>query len=283
MNVTALGYLGLETASSLDEWSAFARDVLGASVLKDGDRLLLRIDEHVYRIEVRHASKNGVSHVGWDVGTPVRLAQLRERLAQSGVACEPGSAALCRDRGVVSMLQCRDPAGTQLELFYGRMNPAAPFVSPHGVRFVTGELGLGHVVFRANPYADTLRFYQELLGFRMTDLWATDEFTLVFMHCNRRHHSLALRPGNDGSELIHFMLEVEGVDAVGLAAERGANAISRTIGRHFNDGMFSCYFRTPSAFEVEYGTQGRLIDDATWSVGQIDNPSGWGHQKRPGA
>ena len=49
------------------------------------------------------------------------------------------------------------------------------------------------------------------------------------------------------------------------------------LGRHTNDLMTSFYVRTPSGFEVEYGT-GRLIDDESWETGAYDAQSIWGHK-----
>ena len=51
-----------------------------------------------------------------------------------------------------------------------------------------------------------------------------------------------------------------------------------TLGRHTNDRMTSFYVRTPSGFEIEYGTGGLLVDDATWVVRPYDAGSVWGHK-----
>lgn len=205
---------------------------------------------------------------------------MHTKLLGAGIDVVRGDAEACLARGVLGLLCFDDPAGIALELFYGRMAPTEPFVSPIGTKFVTGPLGLGHVVFRVPNYDATLKFYREVLGFRITDVWRGDSGSAVFMHCNSRHHSLALRDGVTSPELIHFMVEVDSVDSVGLASDRGDDLISRTMGRHFNDQMLSCYFKTPSGFEVEYGTGGRLVNDDNWLVGQIDQPSGWGHKRR---
>ena len=54
------------------------------------------------------------------------------------------------------------------------------------------------------------------------------------------------------------------------------------IGKHPNDQMTSFYVRTPSGFEIEYGTGGLEIPmDKPWPVGQFDALSLWGH-KPPG-
>ena len=44
-----------------------------------------------------------------------------------------------------------------------------PAVSPYGNRFVTGDMGLGHVVLPVTEEEPALRFYTEVLGFRLRD------------------------------------------------------------------------------------------------------------------
>ena len=63
------------------------------------------------------------------------------------------------------------------------------------------------------------------------------------------------------------MLEVGSLDDVGSALDIAIARdlpLAMSLGRHTNDLMTSFYVRTPSGFEIEYGTGGRLIDDATW-------------------
>ena len=77
------------------------------------------------------------------------------------------------------------------------------------------------------------------------------------------------------------MLEVESLDDVGatldVCLERGIRVSS--LGLHTNDRMTSFYLQTPSGFEIEYGWNGLLVDDATWTTGVIDRPSVWGHHQ----
>jgi 3,4-dihydroxy-9,10-secoandrosta-1,3,5(10)-triene-9,17-dione 4,5-dioxygenase len=54
--------------------------------------------------------------------------------------------------------------------------------------------------------------------------------------------------------------------------------VSATLGRHANDLMVSFYARTPGGFDVEYGTDGRRVDDATWVSRETTAVSLWGHQ-----
>jgi hypothetical protein len=81
------------------------------------------------------------------------------------------------------------------------------------------------------------------------------------------------------------MLEVASIDDVGSALDivnERRIPLAMSLGRHTNDHMTSFYVRSPSGFEIEYGTGGRLIDDATWEVGTYDAPSFWGHKPPAG-
>jgi 3,4-dihydroxy-9,10-secoandrosta-1,3,5(10)-triene-9,17-dione 4,5-dioxygenase len=176
-------------------------------------------------------------------------------------------------------------------VFSGAALEHRPAVSPYGNRFVTGFLGLGHVVLPVSDDESALRFYTDVLGFRLRDsmrmapelfgrpaglpLW------MRFLGCNPRHHSLALAPFPAPAGIVHLMIEVASLDDVGRAmdrcARRGAPA-SATLGRHANDLMVSFYVRTPGGFDIEYGTDGRLVDDATWVSQETTAISLWGHR-----
>jgi 3,4-dihydroxy-9,10-secoandrosta-1,3,5(10)-triene-9,17-dione 4,5-dioxygenase len=54
--------------------------------------------------------------------------------------------------------------------------------------------------------------------------------------------------------------------------------MSATLGRHANDLVVSFYVATPGGFDIEYGTDGRLVDDATWISRETTAISLWGHQ-----
>ena len=102
-----------------------------------------------------------------------------------------------------------------------------------------------------------------------------------FLRCNGRHHSLAIAESDTGG-LVHFMLEAQTLDDVGLAldaAYRGGFKVMRALGRHTNDQMVSFYSRTPAGFDVEFGQGAIEVDEATWRVSRHDRPSSWGHTR----
>ena len=60
-------------------------------------------------------------------------------------------------------------------------------------------------------------------------------------------------------------------------ANRCGRKLTGTMGRHANDHMVSFYMQSPAGFDVEYGAEGRTIDD--WSRYEVfeSTPSFWGH------
>jgi len=101
-----------------------------------------------------------------------------------------------------------------------------------------------------------------------------------FLGCNPRHHSLALVPMPAPAGIVHLMIEAASLDDVGRALDRCGRRgapVSGTLGRHANDHMVSFYVRTPGGFDIEYGTDGLLVDDATWISRETTAVSLWGH------
>ena len=292
MMIGCLGYLGLNV-SDLDAWTAFSTNVLGlmAGVSIDGERRF-RTDAQAWRIALHAGPEDDVAYVGFEVAGPSELAVARQRLREAGVAFRDGDSHQIRARGVTDLISCEDPDQLPVEIYFGPSERTeAPFTSPAGISgFVTGDQGLGHIVLSTRDIDRTRSFYQDLLGFRLSDIIHMQMgpnfgFDMEFFHCNSRHHTIALVPVPAAKHLHHFMLQVQTIDEVGFALERAQAAnvpITATLGRHTNDQMFSFYSRTPSGFEVEFGYGARTVDDTNWRIARHDKPSSWGH-KRPGA
>jgi biphenyl-2,3-diol 1,2-dioxygenase len=192
-------------------------------------------------------------------------------------------------RGVTGGAAVKDPDGLAIELVHGLRNAPRPFLSPQGATFVTGTQGLGHVVLTTANVELSLKFYAAL-GFGVSDYIKVElapglTVNLVFLHCNARHHTVALLPVPMPKRLNHLMLEVASVDMV-LRAYYRAQALGapivRHIGRHTNDHMFSFYAQTPAGFDVEYGFGARHVGP-DWTVEQYSAISLWGHDAASGA
>jgi 2,3-dihydroxybiphenyl 1,2-dioxygenase len=185
----------------------------------------------------------------------------------------------------LGLVRFLDPNGIPSELYYGPLvRFEERFTSPRVIEgFEAGELGLGHIVISVEDLRESLRFYRDLLGMRVSDFIRLDvgsgrRVTVAFLRCNPRHHSVALVPMSSAKRLQHFMVQVRSIDDVGatyyLCQERGATTSS--LRRHTNDHMLSFYVRSPSGFEVEYGWGGRLVDERTWQVQYHERSIIWG-------
>jgi 2,3-dihydroxybiphenyl 1,2-dioxygenase len=286
MSVASLGYLGFQVKDTA-KWDAFATGVLGLMRGEAPGRY--RLDDLAWRIAVDAGDADDLAFAGFEVAGPSELADLHAKLTEAGVAVGNGDPELLAERGVLGLISCRDPDGLAVEVFYGpTRRTEAPFASPAGVgAFVTGEQGLGHIVLATKDLPAARSFYQDLLGFRLSDIirmqpTPTFGFEMEFFHCNPRHHTLALIPVPMPKRLHHFMVQVPTLDAVGFALERATAAgapITSSLGRHTNDHMVSFYVGSPAGFEVEFGHGALEVDDATWRVSRHDKPSSWGHKR----
>jgi len=286
MGVSALGYIGLEVAD-LGQWRSYATGFLGLMDVSQSDtELRLRADARAWRISVSQGKADDLAFAGFEVRDAASLESVCDSLNAAGFAAV-FDAAIAKKRGVTGLATTRDPNGVPIEIYFGAVESfESPMVSPAGVSgFLTGDQGLGHIVLYVRDVEATKRFYMDGLGFRLSDMIdmeieAGRSLELTFLHCNPRHHTIALVPAPMPKRLHHFMLQVDSMEDVGLAydrAERTGVRIAETLGRHTNDHMFSFYAHTPSGFQVEYGWGARTIDK-NWAVVRHKKPSIWGHK-----
>jgi 3,4-dihydroxy-9,10-secoandrosta-1,3,5(10)-triene-9,17-dione 4,5-dioxygenase len=250
------------------------------------------MDELPARIVVVPGERDRLAASGWELADPAALGRLTAVLADAGVAVKEAGPGELADRRVGQMISVDDPFGNRLEFFCGAALDTRAALSAYGTRFVTGEQGMGHAVLPGTDDAAVLRFYTDVLGFRLRDSMRLIPETIGlppsdrplwmrFLGCSPRHHSVALAPIPAPSGLIHLMVETETIDDVGRAMDRCAKykaPLISTLGRHANDDMVSFYVRTPSGFDIEYGTGGRTVDDRTWVARQTTAHSVWGHR-----
>jgi 2,3-dihydroxybiphenyl 1,2-dioxygenase len=285
----SLGYLVFEV-SRPDAWRAFAVDILGCQIADDaaGEACALRVDEAAYRLLLRQGKADDLAVLGWAMRDAAALENFRECLENVGIGVETFTAADLAARRVTAGLRFRDPQGLVNEAVIGLPAAGTPFasvVTPGGFR--TGEFGLGHAVLAVGRNAAAMEaFYMDVVGLRLTERIDTRIGPIkvdgAFLHCNRRHHSLALIAVPSRKRLLHFMLQVNQLRDVGLALKRARQAgINPTLdlGQHPDpDGTVSFYAPTPSGFDFEIGAGSGAIDPATHRVEVKTVTSDWGHR-----
>jgi len=291
IDIKSLGYVRVES-TDLEQWRHFAGKVLGLVEVRGPNpgHLYFRMDEVSARIVVTPSEHDRMGATGWEVADARALADAVEHLKNSGVLVHEGTPEELEDRRVEGMVRFEDPFENVWELFHGITYEARPLVTPYANTFVTGEQGLGHIVIPVTDDVEALRFYTEVLGFRLRDsMRMPGEFVgkepgstawLRFLGCNPRHHSLAFLPMPNPAKCVHIMVEVTKLDDVGRALERVRKhgvPLSATLGRHMNDQMVSFYVKSPGGFDVEFGCEGLTVDDATWVSRESTAVSYWGH------
>lgn len=285
MDIKQLGYLGLNSTHP-EAFTTYATEFLGLQATPgEGGTTQFRMDERYQRITVEPSHVDGGAYYGWEIADNSAFAAAADELSDADVRFEEASQLELEVRRVERMIHFRDPAGNRAELYTGAADGDGEFTSARDIPgFITGDMGLGHVVLAGPDVSALQRFYVDTLGFKVSDTMR-QPFQATFLHTNPRHHSIAFVDGPffgiDEPFLHHFMLEVEQIDDVGrtydLAQDSGV-PIAMSLGRHTNDNMFSFYATSPVGVHTEFGSGGILIDDDCWEVREIPGPDLWGHR-----
>ena len=280
MPLGALGYTRIRS-DRIADWADYGPRFLGLELVERTSTLArFRMDDRSQRIIV--SSEAAASNAfGWEVEDAAALEAIAARLEKTNTAVRRLEAAECAERRIAAGIAFADPAGNGLEAFHGAEAAAEPFKSGRSISgFRTGIMGMGHAVLHVEKVDDLRWFYQDVLGFNLSD-YALKPFKAYFFHLNPRHHSLALiETGKRG--IHHVMMELMQLDDVGQAYDiaLAEQRVATTLGRHTNDFMTSFYARSPDDFMIEYGWGGRRIDPATWTPSEMTyGPSLWGHDR----
>ncbi|TYL55888.1 2,3-dihydroxybiphenyl 1,2-dioxygenase [Nocardioides sp. BGMRC 2183] len=284
-HIKSLGYLRVQS-SDLARWRELTIDALGFGVGSgpDPDGLYLRVDERRSRLAVLPGDTDKVLAVGWEVRDQYALDAVKRDVEAAGRGVKTLTVEECAELDVEQAIAFEDPSGTRVEVYFGPVLDHSPVLTRWGQRFHTGAEGLGHVVLPTPHQQETVDFYCEVLGFLPRGAMKIHEgpSRIRFLGINRRHHSLAVcpAPNEQPPGMIHLMVEVDTLDAVGQALDevrRREFSISSTLGRHTNDKMISFYVRAPGGWDIEYGCEGMLVNETSYTAEEITADSYWGH------
>ena len=284
MLIQSLSYAGLGVVDP-EAWVRFAVGGLGLqdAGTRDGVRVL-RQDNAEWRVALEKAADNDLHYLGFNAANARALKVAAAQLAAADVLVRTMNASELRHRAACAGITFADPDGLRLELVCGRGVAETPFQSQFCTKFLAGDAGLGHVVLNVKDVERSVRFYAAL-GFHISDFIQLElgpgiRLKITFMHCNARHHTLALATLPVATRLDHMMMEVHTIDEVIQSYHRllrQGYSMRRHLGRHSNDQMLSFYVTTPAGFDVEIGFDGRLIDKS-WTIAEYDRISVWGHE-----
>ena len=192
----------------------------------------------------------------------------RARAGKHGIKSE------CRSGispGVADALVFKDPKDTWIEIFadyvFSPEDPAQAGIMP---------LKLGHVAYRVNDVQHVVKFYTDVLGFRVSD-WHGDTF--AFLRCGPDHHTVNF-VFDEVPQLHHIAFEVKDWAEIQRACEWLAKHNIHLVwgpGRHIIGHNIAIYHRNADKVRVEFFCEMDLMKDE--ALGYFD-PRPW-HQDRP--
>ena len=287
IQIQSLGYVLIEMQDPA-MWLDVGVNILGFQGRQDADGTVkLKMDAAPFRYLVQTGETDRFVCAGWQCSAS-EFDALQVALAEQSIDFQQGSQDACAARQVKAFITAVDPSGNRFEVFHGR-DDGGEFTSALGCSFIADALGLGHLVLPAIEHAATSNFYQDIMGFGLSDdltlpppMAEMPEMNIHFLHAgNPRHHSLGLFNGPAPSGVVHLMAEYTTLDQVGACLDRVNQAelpITATLGRHANDQMVSFYFLAPAGIPIEIGFDGAQFDWNQFEPTQSTIGDLWGHE-----
>ena len=253
----------------LDKQVDYWTQIVGLNVVaRDAKRAVLATMLGQEAVVLEKGDHADLARIAFQVAPGSDLADIGTTLNKAGVAHELRADVT---PGVKKAVTFTDPKGTVVELFAEyAFHPHAPATA--GVN----PLKLGHVASRVTDVAKVAKFYEEILGFRVSD-WVGDHF--VFMRCSVDHHAVNF-VRYDTPRLHHVAFEVKDWAEVQRSCEILArNKIQLVWGplRHIVGHNIAAYHRNSDDLRVEFYCEMDLMYDEALGYWQ---PRPW-HEEMP--
>ncbi|MDI9939210.1 VOC family protein [Rhodococcus sp. IEGM 1351] len=228
-----------------------------------------------YIVRIRRSTDKRLDLISFAAETATEVDALAQRLGSAGISLVTEPHQLDSPGGGYGF-RFFDPDGRLLEVSANVAHKAYRALEPRE----SIPQKLSHVVINSTDVLRTKQFYEDHLGFMLSD-WLEDE--MCFLRVRTDHHIIAIGHGPHTS-LNHISFEMRGIDEFMRGTGRLMRAGKAAIwgpGRHgAGDNTFS-YFLDPTGNVVEYTTELQRIDiDEPWQPRRFDmTPEGadqWG-------
>jgi 2,3-dihydroxy-p-cumate/2,3-dihydroxybenzoate 3,4-dioxygenase len=244
-----LGYVAINV-SDIDRSAEFYENVWGLQTNgtdKDGARFFRCSPDH--HDLILYSGEPGLKRIGWQMESERDVDLIAEAIRTAGHEVVEVPEAESTELRQGRSLRFSDPyTGATHEYFAEMAQEKEPWAPT-----LADIQRIGHVVLKTAQYDDALKFYSEVLNFRLSD--AIGE-VVSFMRCfpNPFHHSIGLS-NSTANGLHHVNFMVNEIDDIGRAIwrfERNQVPIVRGPGRHPPSGSVFLYVLDPDGITVEY-------------------------------
>lgn len=257
--VTRFGYI-TAGVQDMDEGIDFYRRIARLDLTKrEGPSAFLTGGTEHHWLRLEESSQAGAIRLAYEVADEDTLISVAKLLAERGMSYEEGGD--LQADAVARWLRFVDPGGMEIELFTTMLERG---VAPLGAgieieKFVHGG-------FAVSNYEETVKFYTEVLGFKVSDRIGN---LVTFLRCgDRYHHSLVLVRAFDGKpKFDHFCMQVASIDDVMRArsnALKNEVALRNDLLRHAPSGSMGIYVEDKARqFAIEFCVGHPQVDDET--------------------
>ncbi|MCJ1960411.1 VOC family protein [Novosphingobium mangrovi (ex Hu et al. 2023)] len=120
---------------------------------------------------------------------------------------------------------------------------------------------ISHIVLHSPDHQAMVRFFTDVLGFRVSD-WLGD--FMCFLRCNAAHHRIAILPGPPClNHVAYDMLSLDDMMRGASRLQKRGTDLRWGPGRHTAGNNTFSYFVTPGGFAVEYTSELDEVDFET--------------------
>ena len=285
MGIYKIGFTEVKVPD-LELAAAYYTEVLGLiEVERDEDRVYLKAwDEHDHHsVVLKYAPRYGVEQVGWKVMELDDLERFEKAAESWGCRVER------LDKGDLKAtgpgIRFEAPSGHNFVLYYRmdqvgnglpKMNPPP---MPLGLTGIAPKC-LDHCLLTTQDPGEAGRFFQEVLGFRLTEQIVSSEGhqLAAFLERTCTTHDIAFVKGGNGG-LHHISFWLDGPSDVYKAADiLRINGVEIEVGptRHGVSRGHTIYFFDPCGNRNEVFTGGYWVDPVewepiTWTEDQLGN------------
>jgi catechol-2,3-dioxygenase len=243
--------------------------VLGLTLLeRDAKRAVLATNSGLEAVVLEQGDKMALARLAFQVAPDHDIGALARTITAQGLKVEHRSGIT---PGVASAISFEDPKGTLIEVF---SDYTFPDIDMHQSNI--SVLKLGHVAYRCHDVKEVVKFYIDVLGFRVSD-WRGDNF--AFLRCGVDHHTINLVTDEE-QRLHHIAFEVKDMAEIHRACDHLARNDLYLVwgpGRHNIGHNVAIYHMNWDRIRVEIYTEMDQMKDE--SLGYFD-PRPW-HTDRP--
>ena len=266
MRIKRLGHVGI-TVPDVRATVDFYERIMGMEVSqRDRDTVYLRCNEEHHCLAIFPGPSKQLHHLGLELASTYSLEEAATALREKGLTVFDPPA---REPGHGPAIRCYDPNGNVIE-FYSGMDGIADPLAPRETRVRK----FGHITFLVTDLESSMKFYLEVLGFRLSDQMADQA---AWIRCNQDHHGVALL-ASDLTGVHHYAYELSDWDALKRFCDNlwhNGGVVSWGLGRHGPGHNLFCYIGDNSGNIVElFAELDQIWDEETYQ------PLNWKNELR---